>query len=320
MNNKVNYTIVGLLVLIGFVFIALFSYWMLKPSSETETKTYNIYFEESVLGLNMNAPVKYRGIRVGKVSNLRINPNNTQEVEVQVSILKTTPIKVDTVAKLTPQGITGLSYINLIMGSNDSPPLKAKKGEKYPSIKTTPSLLKNIEASFGDVSANLSKTLSETRKLLSQQNQEQIALLLQRTASFMDKVEKLLDDKTIDHIHSTVKNLDSVSAKVDKLVPKVDAFVQNSVKWEDKTTDALSSIKTSYLSIRAAMDEVKKAMAKGDFNVKGIADDVVPNLNGTMDQLQQLMIKLEDMLNKYDRSPRDILFKEEEVKKGPGEN
>ena len=312
MNNKVNYTLVGLLVITGLVLISVFSYWMLKPSSQEQTKIYNIYFQESVLGLNLNAPVKFRGVSVGKVSNIRINPNNTQEVEVQVTILKTTPIKTDTVAKLTPQGITGLSYVNLIMGSNSSQELKIKEGEDYPTIKTTPSLLKNLEVSIGDVSANLSKTLSETQKLLNSENQEQVTLLLKRTASFMQRMEKLLDDKTINNFHVAVKNVSNTTEKID-------TFMDKSAKWEDKVSVSLASIKNSYLTIQDTMNEVKKAVKRGDFNVKGVADDVVPTINETMLQTQQLIIKLEDTLNKYERSPRDILFKEEEVKKGPGE-
>lgn len=67
------------------------------------------------------------------------------------------------------------------------------------------------------------------------------------------------------------------------------------------------------------MDEIKRAVASGEFNVKAIADEVVPTMNGTFLEMQQLMIELENTLNHYERSPSDILFKEEAIKKGPGE-
>ncbi|MCD6173347.1 MAG: MCE family protein, partial [Sulfurimonas sp.] len=86
-----------------------FTYWLVKPTAEQEVRKYNIHFDESVHGLNMDAAVKYRGISVGKVTKLKINPKNTEQVEVLITILKTTPIKEDTVAQLTAQGITGLS-------------------------------------------------------------------------------------------------------------------------------------------------------------------------------------------------------------------
>lgn len=319
MNNKVNYSLVGFLVLFGITLILAFIYWLLQPSSEQETKTYAIYFNESILGLNIDAPVKYRGIAVGKVSALSISPKNSEQVEVLVTILKSTPIKVDTQAKLTAQGITGLSYINLDMGSNSAAELKENEGEKYPVIKSTPSFFENFESSLGAVSTKLADTLSQTEKLLNDENQKQITLLLQRTAGFMDKMERLLDEKTVNHFQSSVKNIDSVSTELTKIAPNVNAFVSNSIKWENEISASLGSITKSYLGIQAAMLEINRAVASGEFNLKEIASDVVPTMNNTLLEMQGLMIKIEDTLQAYERSPGDILFKQEETRKGPGE-
>jgi len=320
MNNKVNYTLVGFLVLVGVAMILGFSYWLLKPTVETETTKYNIYFDESVLGLNIDAPVKYRGIRVGKVSHLRISPTNSERVEVQVTILKSTPIKESTVARLTAQGITGLSYINLSLGENNAPELVCKDGEEYPVIRTVPSFFDNFEKSLGTVSGKLSQTLTRTEELLGDENQEQINLLLIRSAVFMDRLNKLLDQETINSLHRSSRNLESISHKVDNLIPKVDIFVDKSIEWENKIDNSFASIMNSYLGIRSSMDEIKRAVASGEFNVKEIAADIVPTMNNTLLDMQDLLIKLQESLNQYDRSPSDILFKQEEIKKAPGEN
>jgi phospholipid/cholesterol/gamma-HCH transport system substrate-binding protein len=326
MNNKVNYTLVGFIVLFGIALMGGFGYWLLKPSKELETKKYYIRFDESVLGLNVDAAVKYRGIKVGKVLSLRINPKNSEQVEVLVSVLKTTPIKENTVAKLTAQGITGLSYINLSLGDNNAPPLKVKEGQKYPVIRSVPSFFENVEQSLGNVSTNLSKTLVRTSKLLDDENQQEITRLLKRTASFMEKMDKMLDDKTIKHIQSSAKNvdkttksLDSVMAKVDNMIPKIEHFVDHSVSWESKTSKSFASITDSYLGIKASMDEFKSAIANGEFNIKEITNDVIPTLNSTLDEMQQMMVRFEDAINQHKRSPSDILYKQEEIKKGPGE-
>ena len=320
MNNKVNYTLVGFLVLFGVAMILGFSYWMLKPTVETETTRYNIYFDESVLGLNIDAPVKYRGISVGKVSRLRISPNNSERVEVQITILKSTPIKESTVARLTSQGITGLSYINLSMGDHGAPALVCAENEEYPVIKTVPSFFEDFEKSLDSVSSKLAKTLTRTEQLLSDDNQKQINLLLTRSAGFMDKLERLLDDKTILSLQNSAKNLESFSNKADNMMPKIDSFVDNSIEWEDNIHNSFDSIMNSYLGIRASMDEIKRAVASGEFNVKDIAADIVPTMNNTLLDMHDLMIKLQETLNQYDRSPSDILFKQEEIKKAPGEN
>jgi phospholipid/cholesterol/gamma-HCH transport system substrate-binding protein len=319
MNNKVNYTAVGFMVLFGTFLMIAFTYWLLKPSTEVKTKKYNILFNESVLGLNVDSAVKYRGISVGKVTRLRISPKNTAQVEVQVTILKTTPIKETTVAKLTSQGITGLSYINLSLGDNGAKSLEAKEGEEYPVIKTEASFFERFEKSLGSVSTKLSKTLTRTSELLNDENQQQITLILKRTASFMDRMEKLIDEEAISNLHSSLENFDNATRKVDLMMPKIEHFVDKSVVWEDKISSSFESIMTSYIGIRSSMDEIKRAIASGEFNFKEIAGDVVPTMNNTLLEMQHLMIDVENLLNRYERSPADILYKQEEIKKGPGE-
>jgi len=320
MNNRVNYTLVGSFVLAGIIAILSLSYWMLRPSDETKTQQYNIYFNESVLGLNIDAPVKYRGIKVGKVTHLRINPANSEQVEVQVTILTSTPIKEATVARLTAQGITGLTYINLTLGKNTSPELMKKEGETCPTIKTTPSFFENMEQSLGGLSIDLTKTLRGTHKLLDDKNQEQITKILQNTASLTQKLNRLLDDKTITHLQKMSKNLDSFTYKLDKLVPNIDGFIDKSVTWESDIAGSFDSIMQSYVGITAAMTEIKRAVASGEFNIQEISADVIPNMNKTFLDMQTLMIKLDSVLQQYEKSPSDIFFKEETIQKAPGEN
>jgi phospholipid/cholesterol/gamma-HCH transport system substrate-binding protein len=292
-----------------------FAYWMLKPSTDEETQKYLIYFDESVLGLNLDAPVKYRGITVGKVTRLRINPKNTEQVEVTVDILRSTPIKENTVAKLTAQGITGLTYINLTQGKNDAPPLKAKEGQKYPVIKTIPSFFEHFERSLGDVSSQLSATLYKTQKLLNDENQKQIGLLLKRTASIMDKLDTLLDTKTIAHFQSSMNNLDNITYKVDKLMPKIDTFVEKSILWEDNINTSFEAIKETYFR----MDNTMKNMAVSFSDSAITFEKMSHTVNNTMLESQNVMIDLENTLQDFKHNPSDILYKKTEVKKAPGE-
>ncbi len=320
MNNKTNYSLVGFLVLFSLTLMIGFGYWLLKPSDDLEMKKYVIHFDESVLGLNLDAPVKFRGISVGKVIRLRINPNNSEQVEVLADILKTTPIKSSTVAQLTSQGITGLSYVNLTLGDNNAPSLQTQKGEDYPVIKTIPSLLIKLEKTFGDVSTNLSKTLASTKELLNEGNQKEITLLLKNSAIFMSKMNNLLDENTIHNFQGTMKNLNSTTKKLDKMMPRVEKFLNNSVEWEDKVSDSFKSIMGSYDGIKTTMDLFEESLTRGDFNIKEISNDVIPTINSTLLEMQELMIKMQEAIDQYERSPGDILFKQEKIKKGPGED
>lgn len=319
MNNRVNYSFVGLLVFIGFILMFAFGYWLLKPTSSDDTTNYTIYFDESVLGLNLDAPVKYRGINVGKVTRIRINPKNSEQVEITATILKTTPIKKSTIAKLTAQGITGLSYINLSLGKKDDMPLVIQKGEEYPVIQTSPSFFENFEKSFGSVSSQLSQTLAQTQQLLNQENQEQVAELLKNSAQMFKKIDTLLDETTIKHIQTSAKRLDNITQKADALLPHVDTLIGKSVDFEKNVSTSFNSIMNSYKSIKGSMSNINDSIASGALHVNKMTSDVMPIVNSTLLQMNELLINVEKNLEKYSRSPSDIFFKKEELKKAPGE-
>lgn len=319
MNNRVNYSLIGFLMLMGIFLMLGFGYWLLKPSQDIEMKTYAVYFEESVLGLNLDAPVKFRGISVGKVTSLSINPNNSEEVVVLVSVLKSTPIKSSTMAQLTSQGITGLSYINLSYGDDSAPLLKIEDGQAYPVIKTIPSLLIKLENTLGDITLNLSDTLKRLSDTLKDENQKEITLLLKNSNIFISKLNKTLDDETIDNFQATMKNLNSASKKLDEIFPRLEKFINNSTAWEESISKSFNSISNSYLGIKDSMDTFKGAVQSGDFNIKEITNDILPTLNNTLIEMQNLIIKMEETLRDHERSPADVLFMQEQIKKGPGE-
>jgi len=315
MNNKVNYTLIGISVLLGLTMMFGFAYWMLKPSNDADTQKYLIYFNESVLGLNLDAPVKYRGITVGKVTRLRINPKNTEQVEVTVDILKSTPIKENTVAKLTAQGITGLTYINLTQGKNDAPPLKAKPGEKYPVIKTVPSFFEHFEKSLGNVSTQLTATLDKTQQLLNEKNQKQVERLLEHTANIMNKIDKLLNEKTIEHFQSSMDNLDKITYKVDHLVPTIDTFVNRSIAWEGEISQSFDVIKGTYISMDKTMQNMAVSFADSAVAFQKMSHHV----NNVMLEGQNVMVDLESLLQEFKHNPSDILYKETQERVAPGE-
>lgn len=319
MNNKVNYTLVGVIVLLGIICMLGFTYWMLKPAKSLQTQTYIIYFNESILGLNLNAPVKYKGIKVGKVTRLRIDPHNSEQVEVTVEILQSTPIKVDTVAKLTAQGITGLSYINLAGGSNSAPSLQAQKGKKYPVIKTAPSFFTNIEHSLDSVSELLVVTLGKTNELLNAKNQKEFAKFLKKSAIVMEKIDKTLDEKTILYLQESVKNMQHITTQIDKSIPNINRLVEHSIVWENKINDSFVTIKETYLQMGKIMDNMAKSFLHIENDVKTTTVKTVPILNATMLEIQQTLINFNEVLQQYERSPSDVLFKKEKVKRGPGE-
>ena len=141
-----NYALVGgFVLLLGAVLVAG-ALWL--ASGGAFQKKYDLYLaieEESVAGLNLNAPVKFNGVDVGKVREIAIDPVHPERVNLLFAIERGTPIKDDTVAVLKTQGLTGIAYVELSGGARDAAPLHAKPGSDYPVIQTKPSLSARLE-------------------------------------------------------------------------------------------------------------------------------------------------------------------------------
>ena len=87
---------------------------------------------ESVAGLNLNAPVRYRGVDVGRVRKIALAPGNVEQVQLTLDIERGTPVKEDTVATLQTQGLTGIAFVELTAGHRDSPRAAREPGRAVP--------------------------------------------------------------------------------------------------------------------------------------------------------------------------------------------
>jgi phospholipid/cholesterol/gamma-HCH transport system substrate-binding protein len=182
MEEKVNFAVVGVFVLVfsaAFIAIVL---WL--SSSKPYGKSYDIYqtyMLESVAGLNVNAPVRYRGVNVGQVRQIVLAPGNVEQVQVTLAIESGTPVKVDTVAKLATYGLTGIAFVELTGGSRESPQLQAVAGASYPVIRSAPSLMGRLDASLIDAAIALKNTARLTEEM------PQLIHRIERSADAFDR-------------------------------------------------------------------------------------------------------------------------------------
>ena len=121
MDTKINFFKIGLFVIALLLSLLAFVFWLGKFGFEKKKfDEYQIYFKESVSGLNIGSSIKYKGFEVGNVSEIKLNPNNSEEIQLNIVIKKGTPIKEDNYAVLGNLGITVLKYIELKGGSINS--------------------------------------------------------------------------------------------------------------------------------------------------------------------------------------------------------
>jgi len=134
METDKHYFFEGLFIIVFSVAAAFFAVWLGSPGRHDDV-LYRIHFPDSVSGLTVGDAVKYRGVDVGTVKTMIIDPDNSRLVLVDVRLRKETPVKTDTRASLALKGITGVVFIELNGGDPAAQTLLAVTPEdKVPEI------------------------------------------------------------------------------------------------------------------------------------------------------------------------------------------
>ena len=186
METDKHYFFEGLFIIVFSIAAALFAVW-LGSSGRHDDVIYRIHFPDSVSGLTAGDTVKFRGVDVGTVKAMGIDPENSRLVRVDVRLRKDTPVKTDTRASLTLKGITGVVFIELNGGDPAAKTLLAVTPEntmpEIPSEKTglnamldeLPKLVKKFAAIEDQVKKVVTSVGSLTEKV-----KENPSLLLRR--------------------------------------------------------------------------------------------------------------------------------------------
>jgi len=129
MEYRARYSLIGAFVfaciLGGFAFV----YWIANTGGLGARTVYAVQFSEPVPGLVPGAGVLFNGVRVGNVSSVKLDPNDPRRLTVLLSVDPSTPVRADTVAEASFQGLTGTAAIGLKGGSPQAPRLVAQNGQ-----------------------------------------------------------------------------------------------------------------------------------------------------------------------------------------------
>lgn len=211
METRASFVIVGAFVLSFFIALVAAVVWLADLRVGDDTTRYDIFFQGSVTGLSVGSPVRYGGIPIGSVADMRISPDRFGEIQVIIDVPKDTPIREDAVARLESQGITGVGFIQINGGTESAPPLTARPGQERPEIRSEKSALQQVFENAPEIMQNLRTISEQATKLLNEDNiahiqntlanidrfsgvlsesSEDVSLLLQEGAGMMEQVKR----------------------------------------------------------------------------------------------------------------------------------
>jgi len=300
MDTKINFFRIGLFVSIISFLLFFTIFWLGKYGLESKKyDLYSIYFSESISGLNIGSSIKYMGFDVGVVKNIKINPNNSEEIQIDIEIQKNTPIKEDNFAILGNLGITGLKYIELKGGSNHSKLLeKNENGIKV--IPSKKSILSSLADSTEDITRQLTILLAQVKKLLSEDN-------LSTFSSLLVKSEK------------SMQNIEEFSSYLAKNKNQLDELILNMKVFANSGNTSFNSVRTSADKFKEFISNLQIELQKGSFDIKNLTQDSFDSLEMVLKGLDSTINQTQELIKNINESPSDLLLKQKNIKYGPGE-
>lgn len=298
MERDVNYIIVGVSVV---ALVAAFFGFIVWQAGTYDTRTfdrYGIHFEEAVSGLKEGSTVHYRGVEVGRVIAIRLQRDRPDLIRVDIEVDKNTPVTRNTMAQLKPQGITGLSFIELRTDASKEGPPDIPDGERYPVIVAQPSQLDKLFKDLPEVAAQLIEISERVEAMLSEQNIESFSRTLANTADLTENLNGLTADmKTLmTRAEQTIGGIDMTVAKSRAMLGEAHADMMPKL---DATLAHLESL-SGRLDHITQQSEASLARASG----KGLDE-----LTYLLEDTRRMVAEVEALSKNLNEEPTRLLFK-----------
>lgn len=299
MENKSHAFVAGLFtLLLGLAAVAAL-YWF--GGKREETRDYVVVTRQNVTGLSAQAQVRYRGIRVGKVSDIRLDPEDGRNILITIQVAREVPVTRGTIAKLGFQGITGIAHILLEESGKNTTLLEEGDGQP-PRIAMMPSLIEELSESG--------------------------AATLRQAREFMANASALINDENRKKLSATLSNLEGTSGQLKPTLDNLNAtLVQVRQLLNDDTIRKLSITageagpllaETRGLVGKLATAAEKLDLAIGEPSASG-ASSLMPRLNELSADISTTSRQLNRVLKMIEESPQSLVFGAPAQAPGPGE-
>ena len=300
MENRSHALIAGLFtLLLGLASIA--SVWWFGGKREV-TKAFVVVTKQNVTGLSPQAQVRYRGIGVGKVQAIQLDPKDVRNILVNITVNEAVPVTRGTTAKIGFQGITGIAHILLEETGRDITPL-ASDDDEPPRIAMQQSLIEELSEVGGDTLRNARDFLANANQVLNADNRQRISKTLANlettTANAQEtltQLRQLLSPENVRLMSSTLAHADHAVGQAGPLFAE--------------TRGLVTSLQAVSVKLEAAMGDP----------ATGGAGALVPRLTELSADLSANSRQLNRVLHMLEESPQSLIFGSPQLPPGPGES
>ncbi len=293
MENRSHALIAGLFVIVLSMAVAITAKWL---SGETADHAHYILISEgSVSGLNPEAAVRFRGVKVGKVENIGFDPENSRFIQIRIGVDRNIPLTKGVFAQLGYQGVTGLAYVQLDDDGNQ-PELLQTNEVDLAQIPMRASTLENIVYSGQDLLNSVNETVKKMNLLLNEQNQERFSHILEN----MEGASSSFGSFT-DQLQPNLKSLPELTSETSSLLKNANQLVNN-----------INQIVKKVGQRGGIVDNLSQS-------VEDLAD-TIPKFHNAIDRIVQDTRTVNRILLQLEEQPRSLIFGRLPPPPGPGDD
>lgn len=303
METKANHLIIGgfVLAVIGLAFG--FIYWMKNSADGGGGKQYHVIFDGSVQGLAEASSVLFNGIRVGAVDTLEIVPEDTRKVRALISVRAATPVRSNSRARISQQGLAGLVALEITPGTPDAPALTARDGQELPVIYADPGGGGSGLSGIGDAIGSAQALLERLNDLVAN-NEESI----RRTLKNVESVTAVLDENK-DGIASLIKDVQEAAARVNALAGKLETSVEKLTgAVVDGEESLVAQAQQAAVSFRKLADKLDKTLGDQADGLTRSAQRSLREFELFMKDARRLADNIDRVVQRVEKDPASFLL------------
>ncbi|MEI9904711.1 MAG: MlaD family protein [Asticcacaulis sp.] len=301
MERQAHYAFVGLATFVLALVLLGFAFWFIKFDFNRAYGTYDVEFNTPVDGLTKGAEVHFNGIKVGEVTSLRLGQANTHQVFARVQLDADTPVRVDSVASLQPQGITGLFYMQITPGNANSALLKHSVDGPPPVIHSEESALSKLLSGSGSVVEKTYESLDRVNRLLSDHN-------IKTFSDSLDNLEAVTADlksrkQLLDDTHEAIISAGQAADAVTQLAHSTNGVMN------DKLPASIDRINAATDKLAAAADHVSDLTVSIQAPVDQVQRTTLPEVQESLQNLNEASQSLKALVDQVQSSPTGLIAK-----------
>ena len=320
MERKAHYALIGTFVLVSLAALLAFTAWLSNAQFDKKFDNYEISFRGGVQGLSEGTEVRFNGLKVGDISELRIDPNDNNSVIVDIQVESNTPIDFESVGRMEPLGLTGLNYIQIIPGGPNSRLIKNSTDKDPFRLKGEASRIDLLLGSGGTVMESSQAALARINAVMTPEAIMDFHEILNNlrviTSNFVDlKVDPEIFNRTMQSIEQASSDVSLAADAVDVAAKDFDVLIETDVKTVlDRSKISMEKLDKTLSAIELLSKDSNQLITDGRDAINRLSNSGLTDIEETIDSIRRVVLGLESILINFEQNPTAFIVGSSEEK------